>query len=154
MSESVGVCACDWRGRLPHVRLPVHRHVHTIHSSLRDSTCWHQQAHAFGETHPRTHIQTHTHKQRNCHQSVTSATLCPLPGPASASAHHGAGQSAKSKALSMSLRHTHTHMLQPMAQTTEPAQCGNSLSRLGCDTTEEADSLQQGGPCCLLEPHS
>lgn len=48
MLESTGVLClcCDWRGTLPHCLLPVHRHVHLVHPSLRDSTRWHQQAHA------------------------------------------------------------------------------------------------------------
>lgn len=50
MSESTGVLCLwrEWRGTLPHCLLPVHRHVHLIHPSLRDSTRWHQQAHACG----------------------------------------------------------------------------------------------------------
>lgn len=50
MSESTGVLCLwrDWGGTLPHCLLPVHRHVHLVHPSLRDSTRWHQQAHACG----------------------------------------------------------------------------------------------------------
>lgn len=72
MAELTGVNTAlgHWCGRrhcVPHVVLPLNRHIHLIHSALRNGPCWNKQTHPWGAKKRQTHKQTDIY--RSCELS-------------------------------------------------------------------------------------
>lgn len=65
--------AVMWQAALrtvPHVVLPLNRHIHLIHSALRNGPCWNEQTHPWGAQN-----QTDTQTDRQTYMRVVSSQV-------------------------------------------------------------------------------